>query len=104
MQGNNAMNRKLVVGVACLLAAILVGVATTASAQQAAPVIPLTANGEKLLVHYAEMLKALQAEIGTSLPTINAPQKTAFLKAYQAEKEAVSAELNAMRAQCGKGV
>jgi hypothetical protein len=83
---------------------MLMGIAdATAADKQAAPAIPLTAEGQKLHAHYSGMLKILQAEIGKSLPKIKEPAKAAFLKAYQAEAAATSAELRAMRAQGGAG-
>jgi len=88
-----------------MFAAMAVGLSHASAAKKAAtPETPLTTAGEKLLAHYAEMLTALQAEIGKALPSVNEQKKAAFLKAYQAEAAATSAELGAMRAQGGKGV
>jgi len=45
---------------------------------------PLTAQGEKLLATYTEMLAALKAEIAASAPGIDEQKKTAFLAAHAA--------------------
>ena len=98
------MNGKKAIGIGCVLAAMAVGLANASAARKAEPGVPLTAAGEKLLAKYSDMLKALQAEVGKALPVIDEQQKAAFLKAYQAEAAATSAELRAMRVQGGKGV
>ena len=98
------MNGKKAIGIGCVLAAMAVGLANASAARKAEPDVPLTAAGEKLLAKYSDMLNALQAEVGKALPVIDEQQKAAFLKAYQAEAAATSAELRAMRAQGGKGV
>jgi hypothetical protein len=74
------------------------GVSAAGKGQKAEPQTPLTAAGEKLLAHYSDMLKTLQAEIANALPKIDEQKKAAFLKAYQGEAAATSAELGAMRA------
>ncbi len=83
----------------------VVATVSTANAKEAKPAVPeapLTAQGEKLLSRYTEMLKTAQAESVNALPKIDEQKKAAFLKAYQDEATATAAELKAMREQGGK--
>ena len=99
---------KTVVRMTTLVVAMTLGVVATVStanakeAKPAVPEAPLTAQGEKLLSRYTEMLKTAQAESVKALPKIDEQKKAAFLKAYQDEATATAAELKAMREQGGK--
>ncbi len=94
------MNKKTLCCVLCLLAAMAIACSdVSAAAKKTEPGIPLTEAGERLLAKYSDMLKALQAEVGNALPVIDEQQKAAFLKAYQAEAAATSAEHKTMTAQ-----
>ncbi|MCX7050259.1 MAG: hypothetical protein NTX50_32840 [Candidatus Sumerlaeota bacterium] len=73
----------------------------SAAAPKAAPEIPLTDAGNKLLAKYADMLKALQAEIGKAAPNVNEQNKTALQKARDAVK-AAEAEANAAQQSLSK--
>jgi hypothetical protein len=102
------MKMKTVVRMTTLVVAMTLGVVATVStanakeAKPAVPEAPLTAQGEKLLSRYTEMLKTAQAESVNALPKIDEQKKAAFLKAYQDEATATAAELKAMREQGGK--
>jgi hypothetical protein len=102
------MKMKTVVRMTTLVVAMTLGVVATVStanakeAKPAVPEAPLTAQGEKLLSRYTEMLKTAQAESVKALPKIDEQKKAAFLKAYQDEATATAAELKAMREQGGK--
>jgi len=97
------MNAKRTLRVGCLLATIVLGLSHASAATKAEPATPLTAVGEKLLARYTDMLTALQAEVAKALPSVDEQKKADFLKAYQAEAAATSAELGAMRAQDAAG-
>ena len=98
------MIRQTLSGVGCMLAAMLIGLShASAAGKAAAPEVPLTESGQKLLARYSDRLTALQAEVAKALPSIDEQQKAAFLNAYQDEAAATAAELKAMRAQDGKG-
>ena len=86
--------------------AITMGVANVSAAAKKieVPEAPLTAQGEKLLSTYADMLKTAQAEVTKALPAMDEQKKAAFLKAYQTEAAATALELKTMREQGGKGV
>ncbi len=87
------MNRLLVMG--CLLVVMPLGVMNvTAAAKKAEVETSLTAEGDRLLAKYAELLKALQAEVGKALPNVSEPHRTALEKARGATKAAL-AEANA---------
>jgi len=86
------MNRKKAIGIGCMFAAMAIGLSHASAAKKAGPETPLTAEGEKLLAQYSKMLKALQAEIGKSVPKIDETKKAAFLRAYAAEEAAKSAK------------
>ena len=93
-------NRLLVMG--CLLVVMPLGVMdVTAAAKKAVsePVsaTPLTAEGDKLLAKYAELLKSLQAEIAKALPNVSEQNRIALEKAREATKAAL-AEANAKQA------
>jgi len=103
------MKSKTLLGMTTLMAVMTLGVANGSAADKkdaknAVPEAPLTAQGEKLLSRYTEMLKTAQAESVKALPKLDEQKKTAFLKAYQDEATATAAELKAMREQGGKGV
>jgi hypothetical protein len=103
------MKNRIVLKMATWAVAITLGVANVSAtdkkdAKAAVPEAPLTAQGEKLLARYTDMLKTAQAESIKALPKIDEQKKAAFLKAYQDEATATAAELKAMREQGGKGV
>lgn len=99
-KGANTMNGTKWLGIGCMVAATVMGLSGVSAKEKeiVAPEVPLTADGEKLCAQYADMLSALQAEIVKDLPTVSEPQAAAFLKAYQDEAVAVSADLKTMRA------
>jgi hypothetical protein len=103
---NNRMKSKTVLKLTALVVAITMGVAPVSAAVKKieVPEAPLTAQGEKLLSAYADMLKTAQAEVAKTLPNIDEQKKEAFLKAYQTEATATALELKTMREQGGKGV
>lgn len=68
------------------------------------PVVPLTAEGQKLEAKYDEQLKELKAKIQQELPKIDEQKKTDFVKVYQDEANASSVKLKAILAQGGKKV
>jgi hypothetical protein len=78
------MKRRTIFGVLCLAITLLLGVCQVASAARKKPEVPLTAQGEKLLATYTDMLSALRKEIAASAPTIDQQKKTDFLAAYAA--------------------
>ena len=100
------MKSKAIVEMTALVVAITMGVAHVSAAVKKieVPEAPLTAQGEKLLSAYADMLKTAQAEVTKALPNIDEQKKAAFLKAYQTEAAATALELKTMREQGGKGV
>ena len=63
-------------------------IATGSSAAPKAAEAPLSEDGDKLLGHYADGLKACQAEIGKALPKIDASKQAVFQKARDALKAA----------------
>ena len=95
------MNNKKLLGIGCLLAAMAIGAPNGSAANKTEPGIVLTKDGDRLLVKYADMLKALQAEIGKAVPNVNEQNKTAFQKARGATK-AAEAEANAAQQALGK--
>jgi len=97
------MNRKRLLGVLCLLAAIVMGGSIVSAAGKAAPSVPvpLTAAGAEPLARYSAMLTSLQAEVGKALPKIDESKKAAFVKAREAAK-AAEAEANAAQQSLGK--
>ena len=100
------MKSKTILGMTTLLAVMTLGVAHVSAAVKKieVPEAPLTAQGEKLLSAYADMLKTAQAEVTKALPNIDEQKKATFLKAYQTEAAATALELKTMREQGGKGV
>ena len=85
---------------ACLLAVMPMGVATgLAAAPKTALETPLTDAGHALEKKYAAILKALEEDVTRALPKIEGAQQAAFLKAYEAEAAATTADRNAMHAQ-----
>jgi len=92
MKDGKVTNLKTLFGATCLLAVTLIDLANlSAAAKNAEPRTSLTAAGEKLQADYSEMLTALQAEIGKSLPKIDEQKRGAFLKANSALAAAQSA-------------
>jgi len=85
------MNMKRWIAVACLMGAAFAVAADVSAAGNAGPETPLTADGEKLLAKYSEMLAALQAEIAKAVPAVDEQKKAAYLKAREAEKAAEAA-------------
>ncbi len=91
------MNKHHTLGIACLLAALVLGHVSRLAARatnQAAPQAELTASGNQLLTKYAGLLDALQKDIAKALPKIDEQKKAAYLKAREAEK-AAEAEVKA---------
>jgi hypothetical protein len=86
---------------AFLAAAMSLDIANIASAAPKAAETPLTAAGNTLEKKYADMLKALQAEIDQVLPKIGEQQKSAFEKARESTK-AAEAEANAAQQSLSK--
>jgi len=62
----------------------LLGAAATAQFGKNAPEVLLTEQGQRLLEEYTEMLDSLQADIASSLPTIDGKKRTDFLDARAA--------------------
>ena len=94
------MNQRNTIITVRLLAAIAIGLSSAIAAKpEQAAAVPLTEAGQKLEAKYAAMLKALEEEIATALPKIEGAQQAAFLKAYEAEAAATTADRNAMHAQ-----
>jgi len=76
---------------ACLLAVTSLSVATgSAAAPKAAPESPLSDAGNQLLAKYAAMLKALQAEVTKTLPSVDEQNKISFQKAREAVSKALA--------------
>lgn len=98
------VSKRTILGVVCLLAATLIGVANVSAAKKEEPGTPLTADGERLLAKYSDMLKALQAEIRKALPEIDEARRSAFVKAYEVEMAAAGAEDKALKAAAAKNV
>jgi len=86
---------------ACLLAVMPAGIATVAAAAPKTAETPLTAAGNTLEKEYAEVPKALQAEIEKVLPKRSEPTKIAIEKAGEAAK-AAEAEANAAQQSLAK--
>jgi hypothetical protein len=95
------MSMKQWLGSGCLLVVLACGVTHAVAAKKAEPELPLTAAGNELLAKYADMLKALQAEIAKSLPNASEQNKTALQKARDAVKVAAAAA-NAAQQSLGK--
>ncbi|MDT8389154.1 MAG: hypothetical protein RRC34_01430 [Lentisphaeria bacterium] len=97
------MKTKHWLGMAYVSTALVCGglsaVAAPKKAPPAPPPAPLTEAGEILLANYAAMLTELQTEIIEALPAIDEQRKTAFVKAYQTESDALATALSATRAQ-----
>jgi hypothetical protein len=90
----------MMTGICGALIALAMGTSSVCAAKQpAAQEMELNAAGQKLLARYSDQLQALQTEIERALPKVGEKQKAAFLKAYQEEAAAMSAELNALRGQ-----
>jgi len=82
------MTRQNAIGVIATVV-LMVAMAITAVAQQAQPPAPaLTEAGQKLEAGYAAQIQALKAEIEKALPQINEQNKTAFIEACKAAKDA----------------
>jgi len=102
------MKRTMLVGTVFLFALMLPGVADTIAVakkagkvENAAPGIPLNADGERLLAKYSALLKTLQAQIGNALPKIDEQKLAAFQKARDATR-AAEPEASAQQAALGK--
>ena len=97
------MRTKTITGICGALIAMAIGAssvwAAKAGKQPAGPAVELNAAGQKLLARYSDQLKALQADIAKALPQVDQQKKAAFLKAYQSESAAMSAERKTMGAQ-----
>lgn len=93
------MNKYQTFGIVPVLSAIALGLspAMAAKKQQAPPAVSLTEAGSKLEAKYSGILDALQKDIVQALPKIDEPQKAAFLKAYQDESAAMTAERKTMQ-------
>jgi len=89
--------RKTVLGVAGLLAATVIGISEVLAATETS----LTSAGQKLEAQYTAQFKALQAEIGKAVPSVNEQSKAAFLKACETVRTA-EAEANAAKQPLGK--
>jgi len=83
-----------------LLAALAVS-ATAAPTSKPAE-IPLTADGQRLLTRYTDMLTRLRADVTAALPAIDPAQRDAFLKAYTEEAKATATELRVKQSKDGK--
>jgi len=87
-------------GICAALIAMAIGASSVWAAKQpAVQQVELNAAGQRLLARYSDQLKALQAGIEKALPKVGEQRKAAFLKAYQGEAAAISAELKTMGAQ-----
>jgi hypothetical protein len=67
--------------VLCLLVAAWLGVCRDSEAAKRKEPVTLTAEGEKLLASYSEMLASLRAEVVAALPAIDEKKKASFMKA-----------------------
>lgn len=74
----------------------LMAVPVDAKPAKAPPVVPLSAQGEKLATNYAAMLEAVKREITAAIPAINESKKARYLQAQIDEK---TAETNLFAAQ-----
>ncbi len=63
---------------------VAVLMAASVSEAKKQPEVPLTEQGEKLLVGYTEILNALRTEIAAAAPTIDEQKKSAFVDAHKA--------------------
>ena len=98
------MNTKKAIGIGCVLAAMVIRLASAseaAEASKAGPETPLTEAGQKLLERYTGMLTELQAETAKAVPAVDEQKKSAYLKAREAEK-AAEAGVNAAREGLGR--
>ncbi len=85
MRNNNA------IGIGCLMVALTIclsHVTVAAPPKNAQPQTPLTADGERLLSHYSNMLAGLQGEVAKSLPKIDEQKKAALQQARNVVKAA----------------
>ena len=83
------------------LIAMVIGASSVWAAKQPAPEVELNVAGQILLARYAGMLTELQAEIPKAVPTVDEQQKSAYLKAREAEKGAY-AEVKAAQQRLDK--
>lgn len=85
--------------IGCLFAVMVIAVTDVSAAKklEAAPAA-LTQDGERLHAKYAQMLKALQAEIGNALPAVDAEKRAALQQAREATKAAAQAASAAQQA------
>jgi hypothetical protein len=94
------MRTKTMTGIfAAMIATAICASSLWAATQPAVQEVELNAAGQKLLARYSDQLNVLQTEIEKALPKVGEQQKAAFLKAYQEEAAAMSAELSALRGQ-----
>lgn len=100
------MNKNCITHLACLLAATILGLSDASAAgvqKGATPQVSLTASGNRLLAKYSDMRRALQAEVGNALPSIDPQRKAAFVNACEMEMAAATAEKKAQQAASAKG-
>lgn len=88
MKRHHKIKPGMLAGIACLLALTFVGTATLSAAKKGEPQSSLTASGNALASKYEGMLKAAQAEIGRSLPKVDATKQTVLQKAREGLKKA----------------
>lgn len=89
MNSLHRVRTKLGSSISCLLAATSIGAATVANAAPRAVEAPtLNQRGNELSAKYADMLEALQAEIGAALPRIDESKKAELQGAREAVKAA----------------
>jgi len=74
------MHKRTNISVLCLVMTVITGLCPVSAAGKKADT-PLTAQGEKLLATYTEMLGELKKEIAASVPAIDAQKKASFLDA-----------------------
>jgi len=78
-------------GIRVTLIALVIGTSSGWAAQQPAPEVKLWAAGQVLLERYAGMLAELEAEITKAVPALDEREKSAYLKAREAENPAYAA-------------
>jgi len=74
------MNRRTTIGVMCLAMTIVMGLCHVASAAKKDAEVSLTAQGEKLLAKYSDMLGRLKADTAKALPAVDEKKKAEFTK------------------------
>jgi len=78
------MSKQNIVSVLCVVMMVMMSMCHVPAAASNEPEIPLTAQGEKLLATYTEMLDSLKAEIAASAPVIDEQRKAALLATHAA--------------------